>query len=204
MTPGKDRGPCVLRAPVWNAPVREGEARRRHEGHHHQQHPSQPPKSSRVLGEADHDPFVPYHCTQHPWKVGTTGRPDLIVVRLAGVGAGLEPIIVVPSDPSALINMTNVADFLENLHFVRTQDDAHLSCAMCRRGPPKRWEEGGGRLGIHSLTLTDFPRSTPTCRSVRRRKPEGPSPPRGSSSSPSLRLWGATRSASRSSTTPSG
>lgn len=32
---------------------------------------------------------------------------------------GTEPIIIVPSDPSAVINMTNVADFLENAHYVR-------------------------------------------------------------------------------------
>ena len=30
------------------------------------------------------------------------------------------PIIIVPSDPSAMVNMTNISEFLEHAHFVRT------------------------------------------------------------------------------------
>jgi hypothetical protein len=43
---------------------------------------------------------------------------------------GTEPIIIVPSDPSAVINMTNVADFLENAHFVRRVSRVSLLCNM--------------------------------------------------------------------------
>jgi hypothetical protein len=39
------------------------------------------------------------------------------------------PIIIVPSDPSAMVNMTNIADFLENAHFVSS------TCFSFRKPP---------------------------------------------------------------------
>lgn len=67
---------------------------------------------------------------------GPGGRKSQFDQRPGAVGSGASssssgaaggssrlhpPIIIVPSDPSAMVNMTNIVDFLENAHFVSTQ-----------------------------------------------------------------------------------
>ncbi len=63
---------------------------------------------------------------------GGAGRKSQFDQRPGAVGSGASssaaadssrlhpPIIIVPSDPSAMVNMTNIVDFLEKAHFVST------------------------------------------------------------------------------------
>lgn len=46
------------------------------------------------------------------------------------------PIIIVPSDPSAMVNMTNIVDFLENAHFVSPSFLPNLFLPMRAAIPP--------------------------------------------------------------------
>jgi len=58
--------------------------------------------------------------SQFDQRPGAVGSGALASSSSAGGSSRLHPpIIIVPSDPSAMVNMTNIVDFLENAHFVR-------------------------------------------------------------------------------------